>query len=385
MSGWRRMIARWLDAGGAGPSAGGNAGDRGGTERDPLATDAAGRQRLYDEFRRLLVEEMFELTTEARHPNTSRFNESFRTLPALHWNVKALGADLAARHYSEVAASRRPLRDDPFPVNWRPTRFGDYTQKWFLETCRALRLAPALHRKLWEEAFVVNTLERSGKLTPGSRGIVFGVGQERLPAYFASLGAGILATDLPPDDASAREWVRTSQHGSLDRLFFPEYLDKESFSAAVRFRCVDMNDIPGDLDGGFDFCWSICAFEHLGSIERGLAFVERSGALLAPGGVAVHTTEFNYASEERTIDHWPTVLFRKKDFERLAGRLTALGYDVPPVEFHVGSTPVDFFIDVPPYPQHKETYYQTELGSLHLKLMIDGFPATCYGLSFRKT
>jgi SAM-dependent methyltransferase len=353
----------------------------------PLAAielDPTSRQRLIDEIRAALIKEMFELTTAQQQPNTSAFNEQFRNLPAMRWNVKALGADLAARHFGAVAASRQPVFHDAFEARWQPTRFHDYLQAWFQDTCTSLRLAPILHRKIWEEVYVVNTLRQAGLLGPGRRGIVFGVGQERLPAYFAGLGTQVLATDLAPDNASARDWIETAQHGSLDKLYYPEYVERGPFDANVRFRHVDMNNIADDLDGGFDFCWSICAFEHLGSIEQGLRFVERTGRLLKPGGMAVHTTEFSYTDNERTIDHWPTVLFRRRDFELLAERLRARGYELPPLDFDVGSTPVDFFIDIPPYPQHKAAYYQSELSALHLKLMVDGFPATCYGLNFRK-
>ena len=350
----------------------------------PIELDPASRQRLIDEVRAALIAEMFELTTAQQQPNTSAFNEQFRDLPALRWNVKALGADLAARHFGTVGASLQPAFHDAFNARWQPTRFNDYLQAWFQGTCDRLRLAPILHRKIWEEVYVVNTLEQAGMLAPGRRGIVFGVGQERLPAFFAGLGAQVLATDLAPDNASARDWIETAQHGSLDKLYYPELVQREQFVSNLRFRHADMNDIADELDGGFDFCWSICAFEHLGSIEQGLRFVERTGRLLKPGGVAVHTTEFSYTDNERTIDHWPTVLFRRRDFVTLAERLTALGYELPPIDFDVGSSPVDFFVDVPPYPQHKSKYYQSELSALHLKLLVDGFPATCYGLTFRR-
>jgi SAM-dependent methyltransferase len=350
----------------------------------PHELDPAYRQRLIDDIRNQLIREMFELTTANQQPNTSQLNEQFRNLPALRWNVKALGADLAARHFGSVAASRQPLLHDAFEARWQPTRFNDYLQSWFLDTCAALHLAPILHRKIWEEVYVINTLRRAGLLGPGRRGIVFGVGQERLPSYFAALGTQVLATDLASDAAAARDWIETAQHGSLDKLHYPEYLERAQFDQRVRFRNADMNDIPADLDGGFDFCWSICAFEHLGSIEQGLRFVEQTGRLLKPGGVAVHTTEFSYTDNERTIDHWPTVLFRRRDFEALAERLSRAGYELPPIDFDVGNTPVDFFVDIPPYPQHKSEYYHAELSALHLKLLVDGFPATCYGVTFRR-
>jgi cyclopropane fatty-acyl-phospholipid synthase-like methyltransferase len=39
---------------------------------------------------------------------------------------------------------------------------------------------------------------------------------------------------------------------------------------ACRFRRADMNAMPDTL-GQFDFVWSACAFEHLGSIRQGRA------------------------------------------------------------------------------------------------------------------
>lgn len=342
------------------------------------------RQALIEEVRATLLREMFELVTAASQPNTSPLNERFRDLPALRWNVKALGADLAARHFGRVAETRQPLLHDAFATRWQPTRFNDFLQAWFLEACAGLQMAPVLHRKVWEEAWIVNTLRQAGMLQPGKRGIVFGVGQERMPSYIAAHGAEVLATDLAPDAAGAQDWIETAQHGSLERLYHGQYLPREAFDARVRFCHADMNDISAEFDGQFDFCWSICAFEHLGSIEQGLRFVEQTARLLKPGGISAHTTEFSYTDNERTIDHWPTVLFRRRDFEALAARLRAQGLELPPIDFDVGQGPVDFFVDLPPYPQHGSAYYQTELSALHLKLMVDGFPCTCYGVTFRK-
>ena len=51
-----------------------------------------------------------------------------------------------------------------------------------------------------------------------------------------------------------------------------------------------MRDLPDDL-GSFDFIWSSCSFEHLGSLGEGERFVLEALRFLKPGGVAVHTTE----------------------------------------------------------------------------------------------
>jgi SAM-dependent methyltransferase len=342
------------------------------------------KRKLFEEFLSKMMNDMFELTQELMRPNSNQALAKFRNLPAVQWNVKALGSELASRYYKNGEPDRKELLNDPFIPNCSATRFEDFLQSWFLDTCKKMKLAPNLHRKIWEEIYIVNVLKLKGKLIPGSRGIVFGVGQERLPSYFASMGVDILATDLDPNNDSSKGWIATAQHGSLDRLYFKEYLEEEQFRRHVSFQYADMNNIAPELEGQFDFCWSTCAYEHLGSIEKGLNFVRNTGRLLKKGGVSVHTTEFNYTSTEETIDNWGTVLFRRKDFELLANQLKENGYEVPPLSFDVGATPVDFFIDIPPYPQHKDDYYDKRLNQLHLKLMVDGFPATCYGFNFSR-
>jgi hypothetical protein len=105
---------------------------------------------------------------------------------------------------------------------------------------------------------------------------------------------------------------------------------------------------------------------------------------LKPGGIAVHTTEFNFHSDDETIDNWGTVLFRKRDFLKLYDRLKSLGAIVPEISFDVGQQPIDAFIDTPPYYPGQSDYYIESLKTPHLKLVIDGFPSTCYGISFQK-
>ncbi len=132
--------------------------------------------------------------------------------------------------------------------------------------------------------------------------------------------------------------------------------------------------------------WSICALEHVGSITKGLDFIENSLRTLRSGGIAVHTTEFNYMNDRQTIDDWPTVLFQKQHFRELAERLERQGHHVAPLDFDVGDKPLDKFIDLPPYA-HDWTPYQHDIWkgpSPQIKLSIDGFACTCFGIIVRK-
>jgi hypothetical protein len=238
----------------------------------------------------------------------------------------------------------------------------------------ALGDVPGMHRKQWEYFYVAQVLFERGMLAPGKKGLGFAVGREALPALFAKWGCEILATDLAEDAAIAEGWVQTGQHSSqIDHLFYGNVCPRETFFAAVRYENLNMNAIPAALSGQFDFCWSSCAFEHLGSIEHGLAFVERSIDTLVPGGVAVHTTEFNLSSNEDTLESPITSIFRRRDMEELATRLTAAGHEVSPFDWSTGPGFAETVIDLPPYKR-----------SPHLKLQIEQYVCTSIGIIVRK-
>jgi hypothetical protein len=109
-----------------------------------------------------------------------------------------------------------------------------------------------------------------------------------------------------------------------------------------------MAAIAPDLRG-FDFLWSGCALEHLGTLEGGLDFVLRAMACLRPGGVAVHTTEFNLAEHGPTVERGPTVLYQRRHIEALGQRLAARGHRLLPVDFSPGEGVLDRFVDLPPF------------------------------------
>jgi 2-polyprenyl-3-methyl-5-hydroxy-6-metoxy-1,4-benzoquinol methylase len=225
------------------------------------------------------------------------------------------------------------------------------------------------HRKLWEHVFICQALWERGAIRPGARGLGFGVGRETMAAFFASEDCRIVATDVEAEAAVRDGWSQTAQHAaSLDALRYDDICEPGAFERNVTFRTCDMNDVPGDLTD-FDFCWSACALEHLGSIEHGLRFIERSVECLRPGGWAVHTTEFNVSSNDHTVSEGGTVLFRRRDMEALAGRLAAKGHHVAPFDFNPGLAPLDRYIDVPPYRAEP-----------HLKLAIQGYGTTSLGL-----
>ena len=284
----------------------------------------------------------------------------------------------AATHFFASNVSSALTDNAPLVFGSCVCREAHYRLPLFRWWCERLHEPPRYHRKLWEYVYICHVLHERGILVPGMRGVGFGVGKEPLTALFASLGAEIVATDMEAEAARQAGWLASAQHAGaeFDALNERGICEMARFRSAVRYRNVDMNAIPDDLVD-FDFCWSSCAFEHLGSLDRGLSFVRRSMDVLRPGGVAVHTTEYNLSSDERTVTAGPTVLFRRRDFVALAAALTADGHAVAPFDFGTGHEPVERYVDRPPFAVEphlrlrlrfgRSTYTTTSIGIVVIK------------------
>jgi 2-polyprenyl-3-methyl-5-hydroxy-6-metoxy-1,4-benzoquinol methylase len=237
----------------------------------------------------------------------------------------------------------------------------------------ALRAAPGHHRKLWEHVYIMRVLSSQGAIGPGRKALGFGCGRERIPSLLASMGTEVLATDAPEEETFNQGWATSNQHANrVTDLLYKGIVRPADFERLVSFRAVDMNAIPADLDGQFDCCWSSCSLEHLGSLQHGLDFIENSLRALRPGGIAVHTTEFNLTSNGETIETPGLSIYRRRDIEALAARLSRQGHELLPLNFDPGDTPVDAVVDVPPY------------GKPHLKLAVGSLTLTSIGIAVRR-
>lgn len=265
----------------------------------------------------------------------------------------------------------------PEPALWMPVSQA-CTQSQMEETayrnwCTKIDETPNNHRKQWEFCYILQALTVHDMIREGRCGLGFGVGMEPLAAVFADSGVSILATDLEPEEAMGQGWVESAQYAQSKLAMNDRNIcDQTQFDELVEYRYMDMNAVDPAMNGQFDFVWSSCAFEHLGSIHNGLEFVVKSAACLKPGGVAVHTTEFNCSSDRDTVDNDGTVLFRKRDFLMLQKRLALQGYDME-FNFNLGDQPLDTHIDVAPYRDNN-----------HLKLLIGQYAVTSFGLIIRR-
>ncbi|TXM71534.1 class I SAM-dependent methyltransferase [Methylobacterium sp. WL69] len=232
-----------------------------------------------------------------------------------------------------------------------------------------------MHRKLWEWCAITQALHERGMLQAGRRGLGFAVGHEPLTSLFVSLGASVLASDLVETDG-ANSWSTTGQlAASKDAIHWPGLVSRAVFDERAAFQNVDMRDLSGLPEASFDFAWSSCSFEHLGSLEHGMTFVRDAMRLLRPGGLAVHTTEFNVSSNDETSLGGPTAIYRRKDIESLDRSLRVMNCGIERLDFDPGTGPADLNYDLPPY-------YKS--GHQHLKLQLDGYVCTSILLIIQK-
>jgi hypothetical protein len=233
------------------------------------------------------------------------------------------------------------------------------------------------NRKTWEWAYIAEAVAQAGLMTPGRTALGFGVGNEPLPALFVSRGLEVLATDQGVE--SGDHWASTGElMAGLSGLSRSHLLTDEELAAHVELRNVDMNTVPADL-GTFDVIWSSCAIEHLGSPERGLDFVLDTCRLLAPGGIAVHTTELELTRRENTADYGNCAVYRLPDLQGLAKRLSevsctsSFNFTVPM------DTPEDRWISLIAVEGES-----APPDIAHLKLAIGDSVSTSFGLLIRR-
>jgi hypothetical protein len=250
-------------------------------------------------------------------------------------------------------------------------RADDFETDWLPERVRELGESLRLHRKVWEFAVIAQVYQQA--IRTGGLALGFGCGREPLPAWLAARGCRVVASDQAIEDA--KDWVGSKQHsGGLADLPFRGICEERKFRGLVTYTPMDMNVIPDNFKQGmFDFTWSAGSFEHIGGIEAGMQFFLEQMKCLKPGGMAVHTTEFNFADDEHTIACDNLVLFRRRDLVELERRVNAQGDAMWPLDLERGDKPADLYVD--PWPYKGET---------HLNLAISNHVSTSVLLVARR-
>jgi hypothetical protein len=90
-----------------------------------------------------------------------------------------------------------------------------------------------------------------------------------------------------------------------------------------------------------------------------------------PGGVSVHTTEFELTPRSETADYGNLALYRKADLDRLAERVRSLGFEIETNWYVSMDTAADRWVSVGPYSHDDPA---------HLKLVIEDSVSTSVSL-----
>lgn len=275
--------------------------------------------------------------------------------------------------YIGFVGTERPISNSPASIPFGSTTCQQvhFTLDQYRFWTRAIKERPQFKRKQWEFVYIAQALYERGFLAPGRKGLGFGVGREPLPSLFASFGAAIVATDQSLEGAIRAGWLNTHQHSNdLSALNDRGICTDRMFDELVTFAEADMNAISSEFNDKFDFCWSACALEHLGSLKHGLDFIKNSVKTLKPGGIAIHTTEFNLSSNTETLEHPDISLYRRRDIERLFADLVADGHKPEPVDWSAGEGYAELVVDLPPYGR----------GEPHIRLRLGEFDCTSIGI-----
>jgi hypothetical protein len=127
-----------------------------------------------------------------------------------------------------------------------------------------------------------------------------------------------------------------------------------------------MNDLSpmAAQRGSFDFMWSSCVVEHLGGYRLTDHFIIDSLQLLRPGGIAIHTTEFNIGDVVAPIETPGCTFFTKRWVERLARQISEAGGRLVPLNPSRGSDMLDGVVDFPPFCWKNHMKVVIESGSV---------------------
>jgi len=268
---------------------------------------------------------------------------------------------------------RPPLEDIPWrfeppsmdqPVSQLCTA-AQFAEPAFDEIREALVTPRRMHRRVWQHVYIVSVLASMGCIGKGRSAIGLGVQRERIASLLASRGVEVVAIGRPG------ETTEQESRGGL-HLFFPEIVQLEDFELLVHFTEADLREPELDLGGPYDMCWSCAMAQHMGTLDKVTGLLEGSLNLLKPGGVAVHTLDFNVGSDSATVEEPNFSIPRRRDIEALVTRLTRAGHEVLPLNLHPGHDTADGVVDTPPY------------GLPHLKLQVGEHVVTSLGIAVRK-
>ena len=147
----------------------------------------------------------------------------------------------------------------------------------------------SFHRKQWEFVTIYLNLLQNNKIKKNMTGASFGAGREPLIYLIGSRVKSFTATDLYIYDTGWQTAKINKQQSCRD--FVMEKAPMGIDGSAIDVKEMDMRvlDFP---DNSLDFCYSSCAFEHIGHEADFLAHLSEVKRVLKADGIYVMTTEY---------------------------------------------------------------------------------------------
>jgi hypothetical protein len=313
------------------------------------------------------IDAMARLVNAEGHPNINGLWRLTKDLEAVRLGLKAMAYDLAST--LEVGLLKIPVGPPSVvELTSKPCTQGDIETRWCRSWCATLRERPRYHRRIWESNYVMQALYEAQALLPNAKVLALGPVDGTVISYLSR--NDVRSTLLGPEKPGPRT----------------DLTDAFTFDTNVTFVHEDEGSLA-DMKG-FDACWSIGQAGRQGSADKGVDFIVRSVEALRPGGTMVHVFDFNFAHDDMNLDNWGSVLLQRRHIEAAAEALEAQGHAVRKLDFHLGHQPLDRYVDMPPYDLSPtkafESLWQDGWQGAHLKVSIDGFPVTSYGLICRR-
>ncbi|GMR25066.1 MAG: hypothetical protein BMS9Abin39_0342 [Ignavibacteria bacterium] len=153
-----------------------------------------------------------------------------------------------------------------------------------------LKEPPRFHRKQWEFAMIFLALKKLGCLNDNMTGLSLGGGNERVLYSIAQHINKLTVTDLY-DEETTWDCAKTNDPDEYIKASKPFDVD-DSKIKALR---MDMRYLHFE-DNTFDFCYSSCAFEHIGTFDDFVQHLDEVYRVLKENGVYVFTTELQIGS-----------------------------------------------------------------------------------------
>lgn len=233
-----------------------------------------------------------------------------------------------------------------------------------------LREPARFHRKQWEFAKIFQALQKHGLLQEDKIGLSVGGGNERILYSIANHVKKLIVTDLYSTE-TMWDCAKTDDPDTFIKMNKPFEVDDSRITAIP----MDMRKLYFG-DNTFDFCYSSCAIEHIGTFDDFVQHFNEVNRCLKEGGYYIFTTEFHFGEE--TIESPNNYIFSPEYLEKIIAASSLSLVEQP--DFNLTNHTINF-----PYPSNlKNLFYHGNSKSSsilagefpHLILLRGKFPFT---------